>query len=71
MAKLIMHSKKTDAQIEITEDDEGYGGTCSSHAHPGHATPEAFGIHHHRFEDAIEQAEIHMDIWHDRSDQWI
>lgn len=66
MAKLIVRSDRTGAEIVIAEDGEGYGGTCSSDHHPGHGEPSAFRVHHHRLTDAIELAEIHMDIWHDK-----
>jgi hypothetical protein len=67
MAKLIVRSETTEAEIEITETDEGYGGTCSGvtgEQHRAHQTQNE--IFHKRLPDAIQIAEIHMDVWHDK-----
>jgi hypothetical protein len=68
MAKLIVRSETTGAEIEITEDGEGYGGTCTDAGvrGPNLVAHEARKvIHHHRLVDAVEFATIHMEVYHD------
>jgi hypothetical protein len=71
MAKLIVRSENTEAEIEIIETEEGYGGTCSGvtgEQHRTHQERPQSKIFHHRFGDAIALAEIHMDVWHDKGE---
>lgn len=55
MARLLVADDNGIPYVEITEDDDGYHGTCPACR---------LRLYHHRLPDLIENARIHVDRNH-------